>query len=91
MSFLGVFLLCAVIEFLYARWAIAVQHQRAALAGLMAGLLQTPVVVGLLTVVMSGWYIIPNILGHAVGSYVTVRWIHGSQSNGVQSQRGNTP
>jgi uncharacterized membrane protein YfcA len=73
MSFLGVFLLTAVLDFVWARYTAHVGAARAIAASLYASFIFS--VGGLVTVAytVNHWLLVPAALGAFLGTYVAVR------------------
>lgn len=81
MSSVAVFVLCAVVDFLWLGWTAAARNHRATVAAAYSGAIQVVGVLSILLVVDDRHLIAANVAGHAVGSYLGVRFASAREPN----------
>ncbi len=72
MTWLLVFTLCVVVDWLYVGWTIKAVAGQAGAAAVFSGALALVGGLGTLLYVSDQWLLIPYVLGHIVGSYSAV-------------------
>ncbi len=70
----SVMCLCAAIDILYCVWTSAVHSNRHWVAAATSASIQLVGIGMVLMIIGDRWLLIPNVLGHALGSYIGVRW-----------------
>ncbi len=69
-----VFLLAAGIDWLYVKWAQAATSRKAVQAMVTAAFIQIAGVLSVLLYVADPVLMVPNVVGHSLGSYLAVRY-----------------
>lgn len=71
---LGTFGLALVVDYLYVLWTRAAMARQSVRAGISSGLLQIVAATSTIIYVTNPWLLIPNVLGHSLGSYLAVKY-----------------
>lgn len=69
----GIFWASALMDYFCIGWYLSAEKGQAWFAALYSAMIQSVSLFGVLYAVDARWLIIPNILGHAFGSYVGVK------------------
>jgi uncharacterized protein YebE (UPF0316 family) len=74
MTWLLVFVACAALDILYVKWTILVHQKAAVRVAIISAIIQIIGMCAVLAIVADRTLLVANVLGHAFGSYIGIRF-----------------